>query len=127
VQHNNKSVVGVYLRANGRYHNLTDLLAQSRSLTAENFSKISMHGRPVPQLERLNRTLQSIVERGILLDAERGAVDAWIFMTQNGVCETIMLRVLSHPNQRRISDLSIVRHARSDGLPLRLRRTGVDA
>lgn len=86
-----------------------------------------MHGHPVPQLERLNRTLQSIVERGILLDAERGSVDAWIFMTQNGVCETIMLRVLSHPNQRRISDLSIVRYARSDGLPLRLRRTGVDA
>ena len=84
-------------------------------------------GHPMPQLERLNRTLQSIVERGILLDAERDSVDAWIFMTQNGVCETIMLRVLSHPNQRRISDLSIVRYARSDGLPLRLRRTGVDA
>ena len=72
-------------------------------------------------LKRLNGTLQSIVERGILLDAERGAVDAWIFMKQNGVSEATMLRVLSHPHQRRTSDISIVQQARSDGLPLRRR------
>ena len=72
-------------------------------------------------LERFNETLRDIVQRGIVLDAERGAIDAWIFMKQGGVNETTILRVLAHPNKRRNSDTSAIQDARGDGLPLRLR------
>ena len=68
-------------------------------------------------LERLNETMHEIVCRGIVLDAERGAVNAWIFMKEHGVSETIMLRVLGHPNRRRNLDTSALHGARRDGLP----------
>lgn len=75
----------------------------------------------MPQLERMNEHLRNVVQRGLVLDAERGAVNAWIFMKDNGVNEITILRVLSHPDRRRTSDLCAIRHARSDGLPLRKR------
>lgn len=72
-------------------------------------------------LERRNQTLHTIVQRGIVLDVEHGAVKAWIFMKEHGVSESVMLRVLTHPNRRRTSDTSALKHAGGDGLPLRHR------
>lgn len=65
--------------------------------------------------ERLNTSLQSIVELGIILDAEHGAVCGWMFMQQKGVSEAIILRVLADPNRRRASDMSALDYARRDG------------
>ena len=75
----------------------------------------------MPHMERLNETMYEIVRRGIVLDAERGAVNAWIFMKEHGVSETIMLRVLGHPNRRRNSDTSAIHDSRRDGLLARRR------
>lgn len=75
----------------------------------------------MPQLERMNEHLRKVVQRGLVLDAERGAVNAWIFMKDNGVNESTILRVLSHPDRRRTSDVRAIQHARCDGLPLRRR------
>ncbi|MFC5477877.1 hypothetical protein [Massilia suwonensis] len=61
------------------------------------------------------------MQRGIVLDVERGAVNAWIFMKERGVSESVMLRVLAHPNRRRTSDAFALKQAGSDGLPLRQR------
>ena len=73
----------------------------------------------MPHLERLNDSLGNVIQRGILLEAERGPVPAWIFMKDNGVSDIVMLRVLSRPDQRRASDNAALRYARGDGLPLR--------
>ena len=73
----------------------------------------------MPHLERLNESLRDIVQRGILLDAERGTVNAWIFMKENGVNEIVMLRVLSRPDKRRESDRFALLHAHGDRLPWR--------
>ena len=72
-------------------------------------------------IERLNEEMHNIVQHGILIDAELGAVNAWIFMEKNGVGETIIFRVLSYPSKRRTSDTSALQHVRNDGLPLRNR------
>ena len=71
--------------------------------------------------ERLNATLQHAVEHGVTLDAEQGAVKAWMFMQQRGVSETVMLRVLVHPNRRRNSDTVAIECARKDGFAQRPR------
>jgi len=73
----------------------------------------------MPHLKRLNESMRIVVEHGIVLDAERGTVTAWIFMAENGVSEIVMLRVLSQPEKRRESDKSALQYARRDGLPLR--------
>jgi hypothetical protein len=71
--------------------------------------------------ERLNATLQSVVQQGVTLDAEQGAVKAWMFMQQRGVSETVMLRVLAYPNRRRNSDTAAIEFARKDGFSQRAR------
>jgi hypothetical protein len=71
--------------------------------------------------ERLNASLQTIVQRGVMLDAEQGAVQAWLFMQQSGVSETIILRVLGHPQKRRDSDAAAVERARKEGFAKRRR------
>ena len=73
------------------------------------------------QRERLNSFLQNVVQQGVTLDAEQGAVKAWIFMQQEGVSETVMLRVLAHPNERRNSDTAAIECAKRDGFLHRLR------
>jgi len=72
----------------------------------------------MPYLERHDASLQDIVQRGLVLDVERGTLKAWIFMKEHGVSDIVMLRVLTRPDQRRLSDTSALRNARSDGLPL---------
>ena len=62
--------------------------------------------------ERLNALLQNVVQQGVALDAEQGAVKAWMFMQQRGVSETMMLRVLAHPDRRRNSDTAAIEFAR---------------
>ncbi|MGX4640761.1 hypothetical protein [Massilia sp. SYSU DXS3249] len=79
-------------------------------------------GAPMPHFDRLNEHLRAIVQRGLVLDLECGAINAWIFMKDHGVNESTILRVLAHPERRRMSDAHAVRQARSDGLPLRTRR-----
>jgi hypothetical protein len=71
--------------------------------------------------QRLNTSLQHIVQRGVTLDAEQGAVTAWIFMQESGVSEAVMLRVLAHPDRRRVSDAAAVERAKADGFPRRRR------
>ena len=71
--------------------------------------------------ERLNARLQNAVEHGVTLDAEQGAVKAWMFMQQRGVSETVILRVLAHPNRRRNSDTAAIEFARKDGFAQRPR------
>ena len=73
----------------------------------------------MPHLQRLNESLRDLIQRGILLEAERGPVNAWIFMKEHGVSDIVMLRVLSRPDQRRPSDNAALQYARGDGLPLR--------
>jgi hypothetical protein len=72
-------------------------------------------------VDRRDHTLQTVVQQGIVLDVERGAVTAWIFMKERGVSESIMLRVLAHPNRRRTSDTFALKQAGRDGFTLRYR------
>jgi hypothetical protein len=90
---------------------------------SNSFFQIERNGL-MSHVERLNEYLHNIVQHGILIDAELGAVNAWVFMKKNGVEETTIFRVLSHPSRRRTSDTSALQHARSDGLPLRKRQIG---
>ena len=71
--------------------------------------------------QRQNATLQNVVQLGVTLDAEQGAVKAWLFMQQRGVSETVMLRVLAHPHRRRNSDTAAIEFAKKDGFLQRLR------
>jgi hypothetical protein len=65
--------------------------------------------------ERLNASLQSIVQQGVILDAEQGALKAWMFMQQGGVSDTTILRVLAYPHRRRATDTAALECARKDG------------
>lgn len=53
---------------------------------------------------RLDNKLELAVRYGIIIDAELGALNAWIFMKNNGVQESVILRVLLHREKRREAD-----------------------
>lgn len=65
--------------------------------------------------ERQDAALQNVVQHGVALDAEQGAVKAWMFMQERGVSEAVILRVLVHPNRRRNSDTAAMELAKKDG------------
>lgn len=50
---------------------------------------------------RIDHKCASVVDQGISLDAEKGAVVAWAYLTKHGVSADIIMRVLSTPSSRR--------------------------
>lgn len=50
---------------------------------------------------RIDHECASVVDQGISLDAERGAVVAWAYLTKHGVSADVIIRVLSTPSSRR--------------------------
>lgn len=52
-------------------------------------------------VERKDRFLEQIVNRGIVIDAEHGSVIAWVFLYRHGVEPDLILRVLTRPTARR--------------------------
>jgi hypothetical protein len=63
--------------------------------------------------ERRNSNLDLAVRYGIILDAEFGALKAWMFMFNNGVSESVILRVLLQPQKRRDTDQVVFEIANS--------------
>lgn len=56
------------------------------------------------KIARLDTKLELAVRYGIIIDAELGALHAWIFMKNNGVQEPVILRVLLQRERRREAD-----------------------
>jgi len=54
---------------------------------------------------RMDTPLTEIVRTGIAIDATRGVVRAWSYMTANNVPQPVMLRVLSQRQSIRREDL----------------------
>jgi hypothetical protein len=54
-----------------------------------------------------------IVEQGITRDLLHGSVVAWRFLASNNVPESVILRVLGEPGQRRVSDTYALQGAAS--------------
>ncbi|MFC5459268.1 hypothetical protein [Massilia niabensis] len=52
-------------------------------------------------VERKNIVHERLVEHGIELDADQGAVAAWAFMSRHGISQEVILRVLSGAPLRR--------------------------
>lgn len=50
---------------------------------------------------RIDHKCASIVDQGISLDAEKGAVVAWAYLVKHGVSQEVIMRVLSTPSSRR--------------------------
>jgi len=48
--------------------------------------------------------LAKIIEQGVIIDAEKGAAHAWVFLTFHAVQPHIAARVLAESGQRRASD-----------------------
>lgn len=51
--------------------------------------------------KRIDHKRASIVDHGISLDEEKGAVIAWAYLIKNGVSEDVIMRVLSTPASSR--------------------------
>lgn len=53
------------------------------------------------QARRQNHAQAQVVNFGVALDAERGSVAAWVFLTRQGVDQDTIERVLGSPEHRR--------------------------
>lgn len=62
---------------------------------------------------RNNKEMALIVEQGITRDQLHGSVVAWRFLAAHRVPDTVILRVLGEPGQRRVSDTGVIRGAAS--------------
>jgi hypothetical protein len=61
---------------------------------------------------RIDREMEARVRQGLVVDAERGAANAWVYMSAQGVPKNVILRVLSAPDNRRDEDRCAVESAR---------------
>jgi len=50
---------------------------------------------------RIDHKCAFVVDQGISLDAEKGAVVAWTYLVKHGVSQEVIMRVLSTPSSRR--------------------------
>jgi len=57
---------------------------------------------------RMNEAMARAVEQGIIIDALRGAANAWAYLTASQVPKSVMLRVLAEPTRRRPTDTEAV-------------------
>jgi len=57
---------------------------------------------------RINGAMARAVEQGIIIDALRGAANAWAYLTATQVPKSVMLRVLADPARRRPMDVEAV-------------------
>lgn len=62
---------------------------------------------------RKNKDMALIVEQGITRDLLHGSVVAWRFLAAHHVPDSVILRVLGEPGQRRISDTGALQGATS--------------
>lgn len=53
---------------------------------------------------RSNVEMELVVRNGIVIDVELGIVCAWVYMSNCGVSETVMIRVLTDKQRRRVAD-----------------------
>lgn len=71
-------------------------------------------------LERVRTDLdmELVIRNGIVIDVELGVICAWLYMSNNGVAESTMLRVLLNQEARRHADevaFRIAKKARLSG------------
>lgn len=53
------------------------------------------------QVARQNQVLEQILNHGVALDATKGAVAAWVYLSRHGVDHDMIVRVLASPDGRR--------------------------
>jgi hypothetical protein len=65
---------------------------------------------------RNNLDMALVVRNGVVIDVELGVICAWLYMSSNGVAESIMLRVLLDSGARRQADEVALRIAKKSRL-----------
>lgn len=73
------------------------------------------------QQPRRDREMEALVRQGLVVDAQRGAANAWVYMAAQGVPRSVILRVLSAPSNRRDGDRFAVEATREPMPPVRIR------
>lgn len=53
---------------------------------------------------RRNSEMEALVRQGLVVDAQRGAANAWVYMAAQGVPRNVITRVLTAPDNRRDGD-----------------------
>ncbi|QBI01446.1 hypothetical protein [Pseudoduganella albidiflava] len=61
---------------------------------------------------RRNSDMEAVVRQGLVVDAQRGSANAWVYMAAQGVPRSVITRVLSAPDNRRDGDRFAVESAR---------------
>ncbi|MUI16089.1 hypothetical protein GJV26_27060 [Massilia dura] len=70
---------------------------------------------------RRNSDMEALVRQGLVVDAQRGAANAWVYMAAQGVPRNVIVRVLSAPDNRRDGDRFAVESTRQPPPPVRVR------
>lgn len=70
---------------------------------------------------RRNSEMEALVRQGLVVDVQRGAANAWVYMAAQGVPRNVIVRVLSVPDHRRDGDRFAVESARQPVPPVRMR------
>ncbi|WP_338762560.1 hypothetical protein [Massilia sp. METH4] len=70
---------------------------------------------------RKNSELEAVVRQGLVVDAQRGAANAWVYMAAQGVPRNVITRVLSTPGHRRDGDRFAVESTRYPAPAVRTR------
>jgi hypothetical protein len=70
---------------------------------------------------RRDREMEALVRQGLVVDAQRGTANAWVYMAAQGVPRNVMLRVLSAPANRRDGDRFAVEATREPMPVVRVR------
>jgi hypothetical protein len=70
---------------------------------------------------RRNGEMEAVVRQGLVVDAQRGAANAWVYMAAQGVPRSVIARVLSAPDNRRDGDRFAVEAVRLPMPAVRIR------
>ena len=65
--------------------------------------------------------MEALVRQGLVVDAQRGAANAWVYMAAQGVPGNVIARVLSAPDNRRDGDRFAVEAKQSPAPVVRVR------
>lgn len=66
----------------------------------------------IKRQSRKNSEMEALVRQGLVVDVQRGAANAWVYMAAQGVPRNVIVRVLSVPDHRRDGDRCAVEAAR---------------
>ena len=70
---------------------------------------------------RRNSDMEALVRQGLVVDAQRGTANAWVYMAAQGVPRNVITRVLSAPDSRRDGDRFAVETSRQPAPVVRMR------